>query len=186
MPKASSESSLEPRGLCSVAAPSHRVLLGALGAALFVALLMGLDGCSEGALPIRSLVPALGASAALVFFAPESALSRPWNITGGHLVSALCACGVAALLPSAPSYVVAACALPTAGLMMGAAGCLHPAGGATVWLIATARPKPGFAAAMYPALLGAILLVGVRWSLDFGLVHIWKRWPGFARGSRER
>lgn len=186
MSKPCSELPREPQGLCSVAAPSHRLLLGALGAALFVSLLMGLDALTEGALQILTLVPALGASAALVFFTPESALSRPWNITGGHLVSALCACGVAALLPSVPSYVVAACAIPMAGLMMGVAGCLHPAGGATVWLIATARPKPGFPAAMYPALLGAILLVGVRWTLDAGLVHIWKHWPGFARRSRER
>jgi CBS-domain-containing membrane protein len=35
------------------------------------------------------IVASMGTSAVLLFAVPHSALSRPWNVVGGHLVSAL-------------------------------------------------------------------------------------------------
>src|SRR5688572_10932575 len=105
-------------GLAKVDGPPRRAMLGALGAVVFLLLLSGLDALTRGALRLPALVPPFGASVAIVFFTPESPLGRPWNVLGGHVVSALCASLVVWLLPDASAMVLVALAVPTAVLAM--------------------------------------------------------------------
>ena len=75
------------------------------------------------------IVPSMGASAVLLFAAPHASFSQPWNVIGGHAVSAII--GVACWR-WIPDYVVAASA--SVGLAIGVmyvARCIHPPGGAT-------------------------------------------------------
>lgn len=162
-------------GLAKVDGPPRRAVLGALGAMVFLLLLSALDAVSRGALRLPALVPPFGASVAIVFFTPESPLGRAWNVTGGHLVSALCASLVVLLLPDAPAMVIVALAVPSAVMAMLATRSFHPPGGATAFLTAMAQPKLAFGMILFPMLAGTVLLVSVRMALDAALATIRQR-----------
>jgi CBS-domain-containing membrane protein len=75
------------------------------------------------------MVASMGASAVLLFAVPHGALSQPWPLLGGHLVSACVGVTCARYVPDA------LLAAPLAvGLAVGAMyylRCIHPPGGAT-------------------------------------------------------
>jgi CBS domain-containing membrane protein len=162
-------------GLVKVAAPPRRALLGALGAVVFLLLLSALDSLTRGALRLPALVPPFGASVAIVFFTPESPLGKAWNVTAGHVLSALCASAVVWLLPQAPPMLLVSLAVPGAVLLMLATRSFHPPGGATALLAAIAQPKLGFSMVLCPMLAGTLLLVAVRFSLDRSLAVVLQR-----------
>lgn len=162
-------------GLAKVDGSQRRAAYGALGAVVFLLLLSLLDVLARGALRLPALVPPFGASVAIVFFTPESPLGRAWNVTGGHVVSALCASVVIWLLPDAAPMVLVSLAVPTAVLGMLATRSFHPPGGATALLAAIAQPKLGFAMVLCPMLAGTVLLVGVRSALDYVLAAFARR-----------
>lgn len=93
-----------------------------------------------GALPV--LVASFGASAVLLFGAPESKLSQPRGCVGGHVLSAIV--GVLARLAlgetgaRAPAYVVAALGMALALTVMQLTQTTHPPGGATALIACTA------------------------------------------------
>ena len=75
------------------------------------------------------LVTSMGASAVLLFAAPHGALSQPWPVAAGHVVSALI--GVTCARYIGNVELAAACAV---GLSIGAMHqfkFIHPPGGAT-------------------------------------------------------
>ncbi len=75
------------------------------------------------------VVASMGASAVLLYAVPHGALSQPWAVFGGHLVSAFIGVSCTTLLPD-PLLAAAA----AVGLSIGAMyylHCLHPPGGAT-------------------------------------------------------
>ncbi len=79
----------------------------------------------------------MGASAVLLFAAPHVPFSQPWNVFGGHIISAIV--GVACW-QWIPDYTVAASA--SVGLAIGAmyfARCIHPPGGQLHWQRSLAR-----------------------------------------------
>ncbi len=81
-------------------------------------------GIHSGILAVASL----GASAVLLFAAPHGALSQPWPVFGGHMISA--AVGVACAQSIADPWLASAAAVALAILAMHFAHCLHPPGGA--------------------------------------------------------
>jgi len=81
---------------------------------------------AEGAL---FLVPSMGASAVLLFAVPHGALSQPWPLVGGHLLSAFAGVLCAKLI--GPSAFAAATAVGLAIGIMYYLRCIHPPGGAT-------------------------------------------------------
>lgn len=159
--------------LARVVTPQRRAALGALGAVVFLLLLSALDGLTRGSLRLPALVPPFGASVAIVFFTPESPLGRPWNVMAGHVLSAIAASVVIALLPAAPAMVQVSVAVPIAVMLMLATSSFHPPGGATALLACVAQPKLGFGIVL-SILLGTLLLVGVRTKLDW-LLTLWSR-----------
>ncbi|WP_437561595.1 HPP family protein [Sorangium sp. So ce542] len=152
-----------------VAAPSHRMLFAAAGAAFFILTLGLLDPLTRGAVSWPALMPPFGASTVIVFFAPETPASRPWNIIVGHVGSAMMALLALHVLPGSPVAVQAACAVSAASLWMVTTKSLHPPGGATALLGVITGATPF---AMLPLALGCIALVSIRWLIDRAAVRM--------------
>jgi len=122
------------------------------------------------------IVPSMGASAVLLFAAPHAPFSQPWNVIGGHAISAVI--GVACW-EWIPDHAVAASA--GVGLAIGAmyfARCIHPPGGATALAAVIGSEKLhqlGYAYEYTPILLNAttILLVAIL----FNGLFKWRRYP---------
>jgi CBS domain-containing membrane protein len=129
------------------------------------------------------IVPSMGASAVLLFAVPHGPLSQPWNVFGGHLVSALI--GVACYRHVPDMFIAAALAV---GLAIGAMyylRCIHPPGGATALAAVIGGDVThalGYQYTLTPVLLNAlvILLVAVLFNYPFD----WRRYP--VRLVRER
>lgn len=75
------------------------------------------------------LLGSIAASTVLLFAAPHSPFAQPWNLVGGHLVSAI-AGWVCSLLFSDPA-LAAGVAVGSAIFLMYSLNCLHPPGAAT-------------------------------------------------------
>lgn len=149
--------------------------LGALLSIVTVALvsLSVVDGMGAGL-----IIASMGASAVLLFVVPHGALSQPWPVLGGHLLSALVgvACREAVPLP----WLAAALAVSLSILLMQYLRCVHPPGGATalVAVIGGAQIEAlGFSYVLHPVLLNVsgMLLV----ALLFNNLFPWRRYPAF-------
>lgn len=75
------------------------------------------------------MVTSMGASAVLLFAVPQGALSQPWSVIGGHLLSAFVGVTVEQLFPD--QTWTPALAVGLAVGVMHYARCMHPPGGAT-------------------------------------------------------
>lgn len=75
------------------------------------------------------ILASTGATAILVFGMPHVPASQPWNIVGGHLVSAFVGVTCYILIPA--EILAAAIAIPLAMFAMHSLRCMHPPGGAT-------------------------------------------------------
>ena len=75
------------------------------------------------------ILASTGATAILVFGMPHVPASQPWNIVGGHLVSAFVGVSCYILIPS--DILAASIAIPLAMYAMHKLHCMHPPGGAT-------------------------------------------------------
>lgn len=127
----------------------------------------------EGAVYI---IPSMGASAVLVFAVPHSPLAQPWNVIGGHIISAGVGVICAQLIPL--DSIAAALSV---GLAIGAmyyARCIHPPGGATA-LAAVVGGVPiqtlGFEYIITPVLVNTVTILLV--ALLFNYLFKWRRYP---------
>lgn len=75
------------------------------------------------------VVGSMGATAVLLFAVPHGALSQPWAVTGGHLISSFI--GVSCALHIGDTMVAASVAVGLSIAAMYYLQCLHPPGGAT-------------------------------------------------------
>jgi len=122
------------------------------------------------------ILPSMGASAVLLFAAPHASFSQPWNVLGGHAISAVI--GVACW-QWIPDYVVAASA--SVGLAIGAmyfARCIHPPGGATALAAVIGSEKLhhlGYAYEYAPILLNTVTILVV--AIVFNGLFKWRRYP---------
>ncbi|MEW5903356.1 MAG: HPP family protein [Pseudomonadota bacterium] len=75
------------------------------------------------------LLGSMAASAVLLYAVPHSPLAQPWNLIGGHLVSALAGWCIISLVhdPLAAAGIAVGCAI----FLMYLLDCLHPPGAAT-------------------------------------------------------
>jgi len=76
------------------------------------------------------LIGSFGATAVLVFAAPQSPLAQPHYLFAGHVLSALVGVTIGRYVPG-PQWLTAALAVSLAITAMQATRCLHPPGGAT-------------------------------------------------------
>jgi CBS-domain-containing membrane protein len=122
------------------------------------------------------IVASMGASAVLLFAAPHGALSQPWALIGGHLVSA--AAGVTAARWVGDPTLAAALGVALAIGLMYHLRCLHPPGGATALfavLGGDAIHALGYGYLLVPVLLNALTLLIV--AVLFNFPFVWRRYP---------
>jgi CBS domain-containing membrane protein len=81
----------------------------------------------NGSAPI--IIASTGASAIVVMGVPNSPVSKPWNIMGGHTVSAIIGVSCYQLIPN--ELIAVSSSIPLAMIAMHYGRCLHPPGGAT-------------------------------------------------------
>jgi CBS domain-containing membrane protein len=131
-----------------------------------------LDG-HGGVLAIASM----GASAVLLFAAPHGALSQPWPVLGGHLVSALIGVSCARWLGDEP-MLAASLAVALSIAAMYSLRCLHPPGGATALYAVLGGETVhalGYGYVLSPVLLNVVVLVSV--AVLFNYPFAWRRYP---------
>jgi CBS domain-containing membrane protein len=122
------------------------------------------------------IVASMGASAVLLFAVPHGALSQPWPVMGGHVLSALVGVTCARLV--AAPMVAGPLAVGLAISVMYYARCIHPPGGATALIAVIGGPaiqQLGYGYVLAPIALnaGILLLVAVAVNGPFE----WRRYP---------
>ncbi len=152
-------------------------LAGILAIMLVSEASLGLSGSA-------SLVASMGASAVLLFAVPHGALSQPWPVFGGHLVSAVV--GVACAQTIAQPFLAAPLAV---GLAIGAMHylrCIHPPGGATALsavMGGDAVQALGFQFVITPVLLNVLVILSI--AVLFNFPFAWRRYPAALGGAHK-
>jgi len=160
----------------------HEKLISACGGFIGILLVVSLSNWLMGAAQAVYIIPSMGASAVLLFAAPHSPLAQPWNVFGGHLVSALVGVICAQFIPL-PGVAAAA----SVGLAIGAMyylRCMHPPGGATALaaVIGGAQIHAlGFDYLLAPVLVNTIAILSV--ALLFNYLFKWRRYPACLTGK---
>jgi len=124
------------------------------------------------------LIFSIAASAVLVFAVPHGALSQPWPVVGGHLVSALIGVACARYLPN--EALAAATAVGLSIAAMHYLRCIHPPAGATALtavLGGESLRALGFGFVMAPVLRDVLVILAV--AIAFNAVLPWRRYPAF-------
>ncbi len=131
------------------------ILWSGLGAAGVVTALGVLSDVVEQPL----LVAPLGASAALIFAAPDSPLSQPRSVIGGHLVAAAVGLLVAALLGQGwlAHSLAAGLAVGLAVIFMLLTRTFHAPAGATPLVVLATQAAPSFL--LVPILASTVTMV---------------------------
>lgn len=124
-------------------------------------------------------IASMGASAVLLFAAPHGALSQPWPVFGGHLVSALIGVACVRWLGAEPMLAASlAVAVALSIAVMYSLRCLHPPGGATALyavLGGDAVHALGYGYVFSPVLLNVVVLLVV--AVVFNAPFAWWRYP---------
>ncbi len=130
------------------------------------------------------IVASMGASAVLLFAVPQGALSQPWPLVGGHLISALVGVLCFWLIPW--PLAAAACSVGMAILAMYLLGCLHPPGGATAlaYTLSPGLQSAGFAYLLVPVGINVLILLLV--ALLFNQLVPWRYYPANRRPEMSR
>ena len=122
------------------------------------------------------VVASMGASAVLLFATPHSALSQPWSLLGGHLISALIGITCAKFL-SNPLYAGALAVALSIGAMH-YLRCLHPPGGATALVTVLGGEQVralGYGFLLTPVLVNVLIILAVAVTANYPFR--WRRYP---------
>jgi CBS-domain-containing membrane protein len=156
---------------------SHRErLVSALGGFVGIFAVYWVSQAMLGAAASPLMVLSMGSTAVMLFAVPHGALSQPWPLLGGHLVSGLI--GIACLLYVPDPLLAASLA---AGLAIGAMHylrCIHPPAGATALAAALGNESVramGFAFVVAPLMLNVLTILVA--AIAFNALFPWRRYP---------
>lgn len=124
------------------------------------------------------VVASMGASAVLLFAVPHGALSQPWALVGGQLISALIGVTCNELIPQALIAVPLAVALAVGAMHY--LRCIHPPGGATALVAAMGGADLhalGYGFVLEPVLLNVVIILIV--AVVFSWMIPWRRYPAY-------
>jgi CBS-domain-containing membrane protein len=107
---------------------AEKLRSGLAGGIAILLLTLALHHLPQTLFPLL-IVASMAASATLLYATPHSPLAQPWNLVGGHLVSALAGLACGALIPE--PTLAAGAAVGSAILLMELLSCLHPPSAAT-------------------------------------------------------
>ena len=108
------------------------------------------------------ILASTGASAMLIFALPHAPVSQPWNLVGGHVVSALVGVSCYRLIPN--EILASSLAIPIAMVLMHRLRCMHPPGGATAVTAViggAAVHELGYVFVIVPVFFNAIILLSI-------------------------
>jgi len=151
-------------------------LVSTAGGALVIFCVIVITRAALGPAGSLLIIPSMGASAVLLFAVPHGALSQPWNVFGGHIISALVGVTCAMLIPN--EIIAASLAV---GLAIGAMHylrCIHPPGGATALAAVIGGDIThalGYQFVITPVLLNVLVMLGV--AVAFNYLFHWRRYP---------
>lgn len=151
-------------------------MISALGGFIGILLVFGISDYFVGTVDIPLIVASMGASAVLLFAVPHGALSQPWSLVGGHIISAFIGVTCAQWVPNV--FVAAALAVSLAIAAMHYLRCIHPPGGATALTVIVGGENIyalGYQYVITPVLLNVlvILLTAILVNYFFS----WRRYP---------
>ncbi|MXN63383.1 HPP family protein [Stappia sp. GBMRC 2046] len=132
-------------------ASARSVTLAGLGSLVAIASLALITDTTN----LSLMMAPFGASCVLLFSVPNSPLSQPANVIGGHILSAIIGLSLRALLPDV--WWAAGLAVGIAIAAMAALRITHPPAGANPLVIFAGDPEIGFL--LMPVLSGAGILV---------------------------
>jgi len=151
-------------------------LVSALGGFLGILVVYAASGTVLGVAASPIMVLSMGSTAAMLFAVPHGALSQPWPLLGGHLVSGLI--GIACLIYVPDPMLAGSLA---AGLSIGAMHylrCIHPPAGATALAAALGNESVramGFGFVLAPLMLNVTIILIV--AVAFNALFPWRRYP---------
>ncbi|WP_062065884.1 HPP family protein [Cellvibrio sp. OA-2007] len=122
------------------------------------------------------MVTSMGASAVLLFAVPQGALSQPWAVIGGHLLSAFVGVSVQQLFPDQTWTPALAVGLAVA--VMHYLRCMHPPGGATALAAVIGGAeifKLGYFYLVAPILVNVVCILLL--AIAFNAFFPWRRYP---------
>ncbi|MBT3347214.1 MAG: HPP family protein [Thiotrichales bacterium] len=111
---------------------------------------------------IPMILASTGASAMLIFALPYSPVSQPWNLIGGHQVSAFV--GISCLLLFDNPLFSSSLAIAGSMMLMHLLRCMHPPGGATAVTAALGGlqiENLEYAFMVIPVFLNGIILLSI-------------------------
>lgn len=109
------------------------------------------------------LIASLGATAVLVYGAPESPFARPRNVFFGHLISAVI--GVLFFTALGCEWYSMTAAVTVSIAAMSVTKTMHPPGGATALVCVESMASPAFI--VMPVMLGAVALMSVAFIIQY-------------------
>ena len=130
------------------------------------------------------MVTSMGASAVLLFAVPQGALSQPWAVVGGHLLSAFIGVSCQKLFPG--HTWTAAVAVGLAVLGMYYLRCIHPPGGATALAAVIGGPDVhalGYGYLLMPVLINVAAILAM--AIAFNALFPWRRYPAHLHRRRQ-
>lgn len=136
---------------------AEKVRSGLAGGASILLLAAALHYLPQNTYPLMML-GSMAASAVLLYAVPHSPLTQPWNLIGGHLISAIT--GWLCILLLHNPLIAAGIGVGTAIFLMHYFNCLHPPGAATALtliLSSTQFQTMGFKAVMIIVAINATI-----------------------------
>jgi len=122
------------------------------------------------------IVASMGASAVLLFAVPHSPLGQPWNVFGGHIISATIGVTCAQWIPDL--WVAGSLAVGGAILVMHYLDCLHPPGGASALVAVVGGAtihNTGYMYVLQPVALNALVISLIAFLYNY--LFSWRRYP---------
>ena len=158
---------------------SHKEkLLSGIGAFLGIAAIYLISTALLNPATAVYIIPSMGASAVLLFAAPHVPFTQPWNVLGGHLISAVIGVACALWIPNI--ILSSSIAVGIAVTAMYYLKCIHPPGGATALAAvigSTQLHNLGFFYIIEPVLLNTLTILAV--ALLFNGLFGWRRYPAY-------
>ena len=112
------------------------------------------------------ILASTGASAMLIFGLPMAEVSQPWNLVGGHIISAFVGVSCYQLIPNI--LLASSLCIPLSMLFMHYCKCMHPPGGATAITAIIGGSNIHALGYMYiilPVFVNAIIILSVAMSV---------------------
>ena len=151
-------------------------IVSAVGGFIGILMVTGVSWYFLGPKPATLIVGSMGASAVLLFAVPHGALSQPWAVLGGHMISAAIGVTVVKLVPD--PFIAAAASVGFAIGAMYYLRCIHPPGGATALTAAIGGPAVhamGYQFVLTPVLMNVGIILATAFLVNYAFA--WRRYP---------